>query len=92
MKPKSPRTYVEVTAYWGNDDASSTIRLSRRRWASIKSGAEYEKSAWSWYEGTRSSVTWRFVQGTVSIDGEDYDEWVVDLPVEELDAAVVSSP
>lgn len=90
MKPNRSRTYVEITAYWGNDDASSTIKLSPSRWAAIEQGAEFEKSAWSWYEGVRSSVTWRFAQKEVTIDGEDCAQWVVDLPLEDLVVRVVS--
>jgi len=91
MSPNRSRAYVEITAYWGNDDASSTIRLSPSRWAAIEQGAEYEKSAWSWYEGVRSSVTWRFAQGEVTIEGEDA-QCVVDLPVGDLLAEVVTPP
>jgi hypothetical protein len=43
------RTYIQLTAFWGNDDAESSIRISRRRWNAIQSGAEYEVNAASWY-------------------------------------------
>ncbi len=78
------RAYVELTAFWGNDDAESTTKVSRRRWKEIQDGAEYSTVAWSWYEGRRSSVLWRFAGGEVSIDGEDGMQCVVDLPVGEL--------
>jgi hypothetical protein len=79
-----PRIYVELTAVWGNDDADSTIKVSRRRWKQIQDGAEYETSAWSWYEGRRYSVSWRFTEGEVSVYGEDGMECVAGLPVAEL--------
>jgi hypothetical protein len=47
-KPINPRTYVHATAYWGNDDAESSIKLSRKQWAAIQAGAEYETRAWGW--------------------------------------------
>jgi len=78
------KNFVEVTAYWGNDDASSTIKISSRKWEKLKAGARLQKSAWSYYEGRRYSVLWSFVDGQVTIDGEDCSQHVVDLPVEEL--------
>ncbi len=83
-KEKKPRIYVILTAVWGNDDADSTIKVSRRRWKEIQEGAEYETSAWSWYEGTRYRVTWIFSDGKVSVDGIDDRECVIGLPVDEL--------
>lgn len=82
------RTYVEVTAVWG-DDADSTIKVSRRRWNQIQEGAEYETSAWAMYEGRRYPVAWRFSDREVSVaatGGRDFDglECVCDLPIEEL--------
>ena len=90
-KAKKPRVYVELTAVWGNDDAESTIKISHRRWESIRAGAEYQTSAWSWYEGKRDSVVWSFANGEVSIDGEDCMQCVRDQPVLELIAHVISS-
>jgi hypothetical protein len=48
MKRKAAKTkvYVVLTAFWGNDDAASTIKVSRR-WESIRAGAEYRTPAWS---------------------------------------------
>lgn len=82
------RVYVEITTYWGNDDAESTIKLSRRRWQEILDGADYTTTAWSWYEGKRYSVAWSFANGNVSIDGEDGKQCVVDLPVSSLFARI----
>jgi hypothetical protein len=83
-KARKPKVYVELTAIWGNDDADSTIKVSRSRWHKIQSGAEYETSAWSWYEGKRHSASWHFNEGEVSVCGEDGAECVVGLPVDEL--------
>jgi hypothetical protein len=83
------RTYIQLTAFWGNDDAESSIRISRRRWNAIHSGAEYEMNAASWYEGRRYPVVWRFAQGKVWIDGEHGMECIVDLPVADLIASIV---
>lgn len=78
------RPSVELTACWGNDDAESTIRVSRRRWKEIQEGAGYATSAWGWYEGRRFPVAWNFVGGEVSIDGDGGMQCVVDLPISEL--------
>jgi hypothetical protein len=37
--------FVEITAYWGHDDAESTIKLSPRKWEKIKAGAQFQESA-----------------------------------------------
>lgn len=52
------KVFVEITAYWGHDDAESTIKLSLRKWEEIKAGAQFQKSAWSYYEGQRYRVVW----------------------------------
>jgi hypothetical protein len=75
------RIHIELTAVWGNDDADSKMKVSRRRWRQLQDGAEYEATAWSWYEGKRSSVSWRFAEGEVSIYGAGGAEFVVGLPV-----------
>lgn len=75
---------IEITAYWGNDDAVSSIGMSPRQWKEIQDGGEYVTSGWGWYEGSRFSVTWAFARGVVSIDGEDGIQCVVELPVAEL--------
>lgn len=83
-KKTAAKIYVELTAVWGNDDAESTIKMSRRRWKRIEEGAEYRTSAWSWYEGTREAVRWCFANREVSIGGEDGATYWVDMPLEEL--------
>ena len=78
------RTRIQLTAVWGNDDAQSSVLVSRRRWIAIQRGAEFTVDASSSYEGKRYKVVWRFANGQVSIDGEDGMECVVGLPVGEL--------
>jgi len=93
MKKKAtrPRVHVELTAFSGNDDVESRIKVSRRRWHEIQDGAEYLISAWSWYEGRRSRVSWSFADGKVSICGEDGMQSVVQLPVENLYSRTTTS-
>ena len=90
-RSNNPRDYVELTAFWGNDDAESTIKVSRRRWKAICSGAEYWTSAWSWYEGKRDSVAWSFTDGNVTISGKDGRQCKVKNPVDELIVQVIIS-
>jgi hypothetical protein len=77
-KSRESRVHVELTARWGNDDAESSIKMSRSRWMAIQDGAEFVTVAWGWYEGRRFPVVWRFARGEVSIDGEDGMQCVVD--------------
>lgn len=78
------RSSVELTACWGEDDASSTIKVSPSRWRAIQEGAGYTARAWSYYEGKRESVAWSFADGQVSIGGDDGRECVVDMPISDL--------
>ena len=78
------RTRIQLTAVWGNEDAQSSVLVSRRRWTAIQRGAEFTVDASSSYEGKRYKVVWRFANGQVSIDGVDGMECVVCLPVGEL--------
>lgn len=78
------RTRIELTAVWGNEDAQSSILVSRRRWIAIQRGAVHTVDASSSYEGKRCKVVWRFANGQVSIDGVDGMACVVCLPVGEL--------
>lgn len=88
-KTTKPRAYVKLTAYWGNGDAESTIKISPKRWKQIQEGAEDQSSAWGYYEGSRFSVYWRFTGGKVSINGDDGMECVLSLPVSDL---IVQTP
>lgn len=76
--------FVELTAFWGNDDADSTIKISAKKWEQIKAGAQFQKTVKSYYEGQKYDVTWSFLNRAVSIDGEDGRQCVVNLPIEEL--------
>ena len=78
------RTRIQLTAVWGNEDAQSSVLVSRRRWTAIQSGAEYTVDAASSYEGKRYKVVWRFANRQVSIDGEDGMECVVGRSLSEL--------
>jgi hypothetical protein len=83
-QPVKRKIQVELTAVWGNGDAESTIKVSRRRWGAIQKGAAHETAAWSWYEGKRSSVVWSFAVGRFSIDGDDCAQHIVGRPVAAL--------
>ena len=85
------RIHVQLTALWGNDDAESSIRISRRRWSAIQNGGAYEVTASSTYEGKRHQVVWRFTHSQVSIDGDDGMQCVVDLPVTDLTTTTVET-
>ena len=92
MKKKAtPRIYIQLTAVWGNDDADSTIRISRRRWKNIQEGEEYATSATYYYEGQRGWVSWHFSGGLLSISGDEGRECLVDHSVEHLIVDVVTS-
>ncbi|MEZ5608116.1 MAG: PcfJ domain-containing protein [Burkholderiaceae bacterium] len=73
MMPTSSksRVHVHLTAMWGNDDAQSTIKVSRRRWQRIQDGEPYCATAWSWYEGTRTRTTWSFGDGELTLSQDD---------------------
>lgn len=88
---KKPRVYVQLRAVWGNDDAESTLKISRRRWAALRAGKEEESDASSWYEGRRYDATWRFKNGRVWIDGGDGRECAVDWSVDDLYVSIVTS-
>ena len=85
------RVYVKLTAVWGNDDADSTIMVSRRRCQAIRAGAEYVTSARSWYEGGSYPVAWLFTDGKVSVYGGGGMECVIDQPVGELIEQIVTT-
>ena len=72
-----PRIYIRLTAFWGNGDAESSIRVSRRMWKKIKEGMKFSFDSTGWYEGTRQKVCWSFIDGKVDIDGEDGRQCIV---------------
>ena len=86
MEPRksSRRPTVTLTATWGNDDAESSIRISRRRWKAIQAGGEDFESGFGWYEGERFEVSWSFGKGLVSINSYDAGTCVSDRAVERL--------
>ena len=86
MKTKTakPRTYIKLTASWGNGDADSAIKVSPARWKAITEGGAYETSAWAWYEGERFSAYWTFRNGNFSVDAGDGLESIVDDPLAAL--------
>lgn len=75
---------IELTAFWGNDDASSKIKIKRNLWDQILSGAELSKSAVGYYEGLKFSVEWNFSKKKVTIIGEDGFEAVSEMSISEL--------
>lgn len=85
---------VAISVFWGNDDADSTLEVSERIWYKISSGAAYEKRAWSYYQGVRYRVLWRFEGGMLNVDGLgaiDGMQCIMDMPVKDLDAEVIKS-
>lgn len=62
---------LEVTAYWGNDDAFSTIRMRRIIWCKIKEGASHKRGSYLWYKGLRYFCYWVFSGGLASVSGSD---------------------
>ena len=86
QRTKTVRRYVTLIACWGNDDADSEIKISRRQWSAIKAGESYERGAWGWYEGRRQHVLWSFEDRLVSVFPSDSDggEYIVDAPLDEL--------
>lgn len=34
--------FVELTAYWGNEDVDSTIKVSAKKWEQIKAGVQFQ--------------------------------------------------
>lgn len=91
-KSKYSRIYVELTAIWGNDDVSSSIKISRRRWAAIQEGAEFQKSTFAYYEGSKFSVSWEFINKEISIYAGDGIECFLEEPLSRLysDVSILS--
>lgn len=80
----TPRASVRIRAMWGNDDASSSIKVSCQRWRAIQAGSHYSQTTWAWYEGRRFRVQWTFKNGALCIDGCDGAQHVVDAPLTDL--------
>jgi hypothetical protein len=75
---------IELTAYWGDGCAISTIKVSPKLLEQIKQGGKYYKSTWGYYDGQRFRVSWTFENGLYSIDGEDAMQCVVEEAIDEL--------
>ena len=75
---------MNLTAYWGNDDVSATIRISKATWQSILAGNEYEATSRYYYEGKSYKANWYFNNGLLDIHGTDGRDCVLDRPVNEL--------
>ncbi len=89
---------VALRAFWGNGDAESEIRLPLSKWKKILGGLEYEKGGYSWYEGRRYHVVWRFnmpyrqgTKGTFSIDGEEGMQCIVDANLSDIYADILEN-
>ena len=78
------KSKTQVTAYWGNDDAESTIKMSSARLAALLNGGSHAQNAWGYYEGRRFSVRWTISEGTVNIDGDDGKQCVLEGALDEL--------
>jgi hypothetical protein len=79
-QPKCPaplrasRRPVSIRRWWGNDDAEATVKLTPHQWRRICAGDQVEASTWSWYEGKRERVTFRFnfpERGNLYVSGND---------------------
>ena len=75
---------MELTAYWGNDDVDSTIKLSKSDWEKIQCGIKFEVNSKTYYEGEEIEVHWIFNKKRFSIFGEDGAEYVSDESIENL--------
>lgn len=88
-KPKK----VSLTAWWGNNDASSSVIIPLSKWKKILDGMEFIKGGYAWYEGKRYHVTWVFNkqysqlgEGLFTInDDKDGGECVRDEPLSSID-------
>jgi len=63
--------------------------MSRRQWAKILNGEEYERCTTSYYDGQRSYVDWLFKDAKLTINGGDCNLHVEDLDVKYLTVNIV---
>lgn len=73
-----------ITAYWGNDDVSASLRISKANWQFILNGGKYYGTCKYYYEGASYTADWYFNKGVVNISGSDGRDCVLDMPVSEL--------
>ena len=85
---RKKRIYVYLTAFWGNDDVESTIKMSRRQWRKIVNGDSYQTTSCSYYEGEKFYVEWSFCDNEISIwdhngasrlEGASFDELMISI-------------
>lgn len=88
-KIKKKRVYVEITESWADGCACSTIKISRRQWAKILNGENYERSTTAYYDGQRSYVDWFFKKAKLTINGDACNSHVEDLDVKYLTVYIV---
>jgi hypothetical protein len=81
---KPQKVYVEISEFWGDGCAISTIKISRRTWSKILAGERYEKSVSAYFDGALSTVEWIFENCKLSIIGDDLTYHIEDQKVEEL--------
>ena len=75
---------IELTTFWGNDDADSTIVLENANWLKIQRGESLTFVSTSSYEGSEETVTWSFEGGYFSIHGDDGRQCICDEPIGSL--------
>jgi hypothetical protein len=75
---------IELKAYWGNDNADSTIVLSNEIWQKISLGESFSIIAESTYEGIEETVTWSFGNGYFSIGSHDGGQCICAESIEAL--------
>ena len=81
---RKKRIYVYLTAFWGNDDVESTIKMSRRRWQKILNGDSYQTTSKSYYEGEKFEVEWSFCNNVIYIWDNDGASRLEGAPLDEL--------
>ncbi len=75
---------LQVTAYWGNDDVSCTIRVRKSIWNRVENGAYYKRVGFYGYEGQVFRCKWIFSGGFVSISGADGGVHLLGVPMDQL--------
>jgi hypothetical protein len=75
---------LKVTAYWGNDDVSCTIRVRKSIWRKVEMGSYYKRIGYYGYEGEDFRWKWIFSGGLLSISGAEGGDHLLGLPLEEL--------
>ena len=77
--------HVKITVFWGiNDDAFSTIRISKSKWTKILAGESFQKPALGWYERKRFRVSWVLEDKNVSIIVPDPVIWMEIFTLDDL--------